>query len=33
VNLFLTGKARSNCFDGEKILDGDFKLKGIDERS
>ncbi|KAL4430078.1 hypothetical protein ABPG74_013525 [Tetrahymena malaccensis] len=33
VNLFLTGKARSNCFDGEKVLDGDYKLKGIDSRS
>ncbi|KAL4476827.1 hypothetical protein ABPG72_010664 [Tetrahymena utriculariae] len=33
VNLFLTGKARSNCFDGEKVLDGDYKLKGIDKRS
>lgn len=28
VNLLLTGKASSNCFDGEKILD-DYKLKGI----
>lgn len=24
VNLFLTGKARSNCFDGNKVLDEDF---------
>ncbi|CAD8166019.1 unnamed protein product [Paramecium octaurelia] len=32
VNLMLTGKAISNCFDGCKQID-DMKLKGIEERS
>ncbi|EGR33827.1 UPF0526 protein, putative [Ichthyophthirius multifiliis] len=33
VNLFLTGKARSNCFDGEKVLDDELRLRGIDQKS
>ena len=33
VNLFLTGKATTNCFDGVKVLDGDFKLGGVDDKS
>jgi ubiquitin carboxyl-terminal hydrolase MINDY-3/4 len=28
VNLILTGKACSNLFDGEKVID-DYKIKGI----
>lgn len=32
VNLFLTGKASSNCFDGDNNLD-DLILKGVKERS
>lgn len=32
VNLMLTGEAKSNCFDGDKDLDG-FILKGIKNRS
>lgn len=29
VNLFITGTSSSNCFDGEKTLDEDMKIKGI----
>ena len=32
VNLFITGKASSNLFDGEKVLDSEMKLKGIPEK-
>lgn len=30
--MLLAGRASSNCFDGEKLLD-DYKLKGIPERA
>jgi hypothetical protein len=30
--MLLAGKASSNCFDGEKLLD-DYKLKGIPDRA
>lgn len=29
VNLFITGIASSNCFDGDKFIDDDMKIKGI----
>lgn len=32
VNLFLTGRASSNCFDGDQDMDG-MKLKGVLQRS
>ena len=33
VNLILTGRAASNCFDGDQILDKNLKLKGIAKKS
>ncbi len=31
VNLMLTGKAKSNCFDGDMDLGDDYVLKGIEK--
>jgi hypothetical protein len=33
VNLFITGQASSNCFDGKKELEDNFTLHGIDQKS
>jgi hypothetical protein len=33
VNLFITGEARSNCFDGRKVLDSAMVLKGIERKA
>ena len=33
VNLFITGKAVSNLFDGFKQLDEGITLKGIEQKS
>ena len=33
VNLFITGKATSNVFDGDKVLDESYRLKGIAEKA
>lgn len=33
VNLFITGQASSNCFDGKKELEDNFTLHGISQKS
>ena len=33
VNLLLTGTASSNCFDGDQIVDHNYRLKGIQSQS
>lgn len=33
VNLILTGEATSNCIDGYKEVDSDYKIKGVKEKS
>ena len=33
VNLFITGKAVSNCFDGKKVLEDNYTLRGIHNKS